>query len=78
LNTCAPIIGTHTPSFETEEALLKGWSEFVRKVDPDVITGYNICNFDLPYLVQRAAQLKVTSFPYMSRVKGFGKIWSDN
>ena len=39
--------------------LLQKWSEFVREVDPDIITGYNIQNFDFPYLLDRAAHLKV-------------------
>ncbi len=28
-------------------------------MDPDIITGYNIQNFDLPYLLDRAKHLKV-------------------
>ena len=32
------------------------------------MTGYNIINFDLPYLLERAAVLKVSSFPYLGRV----------
>lgn len=40
------------------------WAEFVRIVDPDIITGYNIQNFDLPYLITRAQTLKVSiTFP---------------
>ena len=35
------------------------WAEFVREVDPDIITGYNIQNFDLPYVINRSAALKV-------------------
>ena len=38
---------------------LQSWAEFVRIVDPDVLTGYNIQNFDLPYLMQRADVLRV-------------------
>ena len=45
------------------------WSEFVKRVDPDIITGYNIVNFDLPYLLNRAAALKVQSFPFLGRVR---------
>jgi hypothetical protein len=37
----------------------QAWSTFVRVMDPDVITGYNIQNFDLPYLISRALTLKV-------------------
>lgn len=42
---------------------LQSWAEFVRTVDPDIITGYNIQNFDLPYLLNRAATLKVGAAP---------------
>lgn len=37
----------------------QAWSTFIRDMDPDVITGYNIQNFDLPYLISRAQTLKV-------------------
>ena len=30
-------------------------------MDADIITGYNIQNFDLPYLLNRAATLKVST-----------------
>jgi DNA polymerase delta subunit 1 len=42
----------------------------VSAVDPDVITGYNIVNFDLPYLLNRATALKIKGFPFLGRVKG--------
>jgi DNA polymerase delta subunit 1 len=29
-----------------------GLQDLVREVDPDVIIGYNICKFDLPYLIE--------------------------
>lgn len=38
---------------------LQAWSDFVQEVDPDIITGYNIINFDIPYLLNRARALKV-------------------
>lgn len=37
------------------------------ETDPDIIIGYNICNFDLPYLIKRAETLKVHDFPYWGR-----------
>ena len=41
------------------------------KVDPDIITGYNINNFDFPYLLDRADALKVgESFAYLGRIHG--------
>ena len=68
LNTCSPIVGADVRSFETEEELLAAWADFVREVDPDILTGYNINNFDFPYLIDRAAKLKVNSFPFLGRI----------
>ncbi|ELK30158.1 DNA polymerase delta catalytic subunit [Myotis davidii] len=58
LRPCAPILGAQVQSYEREEELLQAWSTFIRTIDPDVITGYNIQNFDLPYLISRAQHLK--------------------
>ena len=35
-------------SFETEAEMLRSWHQFVLACDADIITGYNIVNFDLP------------------------------
>jgi DNA polymerase delta subunit 1 len=59
LNTCAPIAGAEVRSFRTERELMLAFQAFVRSVDPDILTGYNICNFDLPYLIDRASALKI-------------------
>ena len=48
--------------------LSQSWSEFVQEVDPDILTGYNIINFDLPYLLNRARSLKVFHFPFLGRI----------
>ncbi len=53
LNTCAPIVGSDVIVCKTEQELLERWAEFVRRCDPDLITGYNINNFDMPYLINR-------------------------
>ena len=70
LKECAPISGAQVLSFETEAEMLTSWHQFLLASDADIITGYNIVNFDLPYLINRAATLKLRSFPYMGRVKG--------
>lgn len=54
LQSCNEIAGATVYSFDTEEEMLLSFRHFVQEVDPDVITGYNIINFDLPYLVDRA------------------------
>ena len=48
--------------------MLDAWRDFVNEVDPDVIIGYNIANFDLPYLVDRANAVKAKSFPMLGRM----------
>ncbi|KAF9931664.1 DNA-directed DNA polymerase delta, partial [Modicella reniformis] len=68
LNTCAHIVGTHTMSFDKEEKLLAAWADFLRKVDPDVVIGYNTSNFDFPYLLDRAKHLGVNKFPFLGRL----------
>ncbi|GAB0493770.1 hypothetical protein MMPV_005055 [Pyropia vietnamensis] len=70
LNTCAPIVGATVLSFASEAVMLVAWSRFVRAVDPDVLTGYNIVNFDLPYLLNRAETLKAAAFPFLGRIVG--------
>lgn len=69
LNTCSHIVGTDVIEFEKEADLLTRWQQFVEEVDPDLIIGYNISQFDLPYLVDRAKCLKAGSFPYLGRLK---------
>lgn len=57
LKGCLPIVGAQIISSDKEEDMLAKWSVFVRTVDPDIITGYNVQNFDIPYLLDRAEAL---------------------
>ncbi|EDO17646.1 hypothetical protein Kpol_1004p20 [Vanderwaltozyma polyspora DSM 70294] len=68
VDTCSPITGSHIFSHETEKEMLSKWREFIVKVDPDLIIGYNSANFDLPYLIDRAKALKIDNFPYFGRL----------
>jgi DNA polymerase delta subunit 1 len=77
LNTCSHIVGTHTMSFDQEDKLLAAWSDFVRKVDPDVVIGYNTANFDFPYLLDRAKHLGVLKFPFLGRLNGMPVLRND-
>nr|BAJ78755.1 DNA polymerase delta catalytic subunit [Blattella nipponica] len=74
LDTCAPIVGCQVLSYAREQELLEKWAAFVREVDPDLITGYNINNFDFPYLINRAKHLKVASFSFLGRVKDISSV----
>ena len=40
----------------SEKDILEGMTRLVRDEDPDFITGYNIDNFDLPRIIERAEE----------------------
>lgn len=66
---CSNIVGAEVYSFTSEAELLSAWRAFVIQSDPDILTGYNINNFDLPYLIHRAEALKLGSFLFLGRIK---------
>ncbi|KAG8882581.1 DNA-directed DNA polymerase delta [Tulasnella sp. 331] len=70
LEDCAHIVGSQVLSFDDEADMLVAWRDFIAEVDPDVVIGYNIANFDLPYLMDRAKALKATKFPFLGRMHG--------
>lgn len=69
LDTCSSIVNTQVLEFDAEDKMLMAWRDFLKEVDPDVIIGYNIANFDFPYLLDRAKHLRCGGFPYWSRLK---------
>lgn len=77
LKSCAPIVGSQVNCFDKEEKLLTAWRDFVLQVDPDVLTGYNIVNFDIPYIIERAEFLKISGYPKFTKLKdGISRIKS--
>lgn len=54
LKGCLPIVGAQVVTSATEDELLLKWRDFVQITDCDLLTGYNIQNFDVPYLLNRA------------------------
>lgn len=69
LDTTSLIVNTQIFEFEKEEKMLSKWRDFLEEVDPDIIIGYNIANFDFPYLLDRAEHLKVKNFSQWTRLK---------
>ena len=63
LGSCTPVQGadTHTHSFATEAAMIRGWCRLVAELDPDIMVGYNIFGFDDKYLWDRADVNRCTS-----------------
>lgn len=46
--------GTECESFDTEREMLERLGRYLRELDPDIVTGWNIFGFDLEYLYTRA------------------------
>lgn len=53
LNSCDDIVDTEVLTYEDEKDLLEAFNNFIDAYDPDIITGYNILNFDFSYLFNR-------------------------
>ena len=56
-------------SFKTERELLLAFEKYLVKVDPDIITGWNIFGFDLEFLIIRAT-VQCGLEPTWGRVRG--------
>jgi len=70
LGSCDPLDGIIVESYKTEKEVLLAFSKLVRKIDPDIITGYNINGFDFNYLNERAKLLNIApQFARLSRIK---------
>mmetsp|Transcript_75821 Transcript_75821/g.158059 ORF Transcript_75821/g.158059 Transcript_75821/m.158059 type:complete len:1056 (+) Transcript_75821:103-3270(+) len=69
LNTCSEVAGAEVFAFEREEDLLMSFRDFFQMIDPDIITGYNIAQFDIPYLLDRAEAKKINfDFARLGRI----------
>jgi DNA polymerase elongation subunit (family B) len=69
LGSCDPIEGVVVECCDTERELILKWCELVNKIDPDIMTGYNIFGFDLSYLYDRSLELGIkTSFCKIGRL----------
>jgi DNA polymerase elongation subunit (family B) len=59
LGDCEPIEGSVVEVCQTETELLLRWCELITRLDPDIMTGYNILGFDMSYMYDRAIELGV-------------------
>ena len=73
LKSCDPIEGVDVNSYATEEALLIAWKGLIQRLDPDILTGYNIFGFDMPYLWARSQELGLSDYGI-----GFGRMTERN
>ncbi len=69
LDTCDPIEGAEVVACMDESDVLIEWANFINKLDPDIMTGYNIFGFDYSFLYYRAQELGVLEeFSKISRL----------
>ena len=57
----------HTKNYDSEKEMLQGFREFLLEYDPDLITGYDVCE-EISEIIDRAKELNLPkSFPYLAR-----------
>nr|AAK00812.1 DNA polymerase [Herpesviridae sp.] len=70
LGTCDPIDNTDVYEFPSELDMFYAFFTMIRDHDIDFVTGYNIANFDFPYIIDRATQV------YSMPLRQFTKVMS--
>ena len=58
LDTCSNIEDAEVISCQEEADVLLEWAKFINKLDPDIMTGYNIFGFDDRYIRIRTVKYK--------------------
>jgi DNA polymerase elongation subunit (family B) len=62
--------------FDDEISLLRGFVEYIRQVDSDILTGWNYTGFDMPYILTRMVTLGLQPMA-LSRIPGWMG-WNDD
>jgi DNA polymerase I len=57
-----------------EKSIMEGLTNLIREEDPDIITGYNIDNFDLPRMKERSEALYGKRKMKLSELNGWGRV----
>ena len=64
--------------YEKERNVLLGWTRLIQRMNPDIITGYNINGFDFAYMKDRAKKFKVfNEFSKLSRIVDESSEWKE-
>ena len=64
-------------AFEREEAMLDAYLSYIEETDPDVLTGWNVDDFDAPYLIDRLDRLDGAAEEDLSmeRLSRVNEVW---
>lgn len=78
LGTCDKIDDIDVESYETEHEVLLAWTNLIQRINPDIITGYNIVGFDLEYLKDRSKKLGIEDkFSKLTRIRNQRAEWKE-
>jgi DNA polymerase elongation subunit (family B) len=78
LGTCDPLDGITVEPCKTESEVLLAFTRLVRKMNPDIITGYNIFGFDFEYIKDRSKKLGIYhKFSKLSRMNEEESQWKE-
>ena len=62
--------GKHTIcTYAGEKAMLEGFIDYIKKTDPDILSGWNFVDFDMPYITGRMEAIGLNS-TLLSRLPG--------
>ena len=67
LNGASPISGAHVKHMNSEKQMLEDFEKLIITYDPDFLIGYNMINFDVKFLLERAKVLKMKNYGYFGR-----------
>lgn len=59
LGQCEAAENADTVSCKTEREVILEWARMIHRLDPDIVTGYNVFGFDYGYIIQRAHETGV-------------------
>jgi DNA polymerase delta subunit 1 len=59
LKACNPIPGVEVESYETEKEVIEAFVRLLRRVDADILLGWNTFQFDMDYIFKRATRCKI-------------------
>src|SRR5699024_8697702 len=65
--------------FDSEEAMLAEFLDYIDETNPDVLTGWNFADFDAPYLLDRVEELGVANCDEydlnLDRISRVNEVW---
>lgn len=64
--------------FDSEEGMLAAFLDYVETTDPDVTTGWNFTDFDMPYLLDRLEQLGGGDSLDPDRLSRVNEVWRND